>query len=58
LPGSVIQWIENNLRPEECNSERFFYDDMESQSGYCLPLIYREFDVNERGHWCDRGCHV
>ncbi|MFC1799909.1 class I SAM-dependent methyltransferase [Candidatus Eisenbacteria bacterium] len=51
----MIEWIERNLRPEKCNSERFFYDDMESQSGYCLPLIYQEFDITKRGHWCDRG---
>jgi len=25
------------------------------QSGCCLPLIYREFDIAKRGHWCDRG---
>jgi len=55
LQESLIEWIEQNLQPEECNSERFFYDEMESQSGYCLPLIYQEFDIAKRGHWCDRG---
>jgi SAM-dependent methyltransferase len=51
----VIEWIEQSLRPEKCTSDRFFYDDMESQSGCCLPMIYREFDTTRRGHWCDRG---
>jgi SAM-dependent methyltransferase len=51
----MIEWIERNLRPEKCNSEEFFYDEMESQSNYRLPLIYEEFDIAKRGHWCDRG---
>lgn len=55
MPGLLIEWIEQNLQPEKCNSEQFFYDDMESQSGHCLPLIYEEFDITRRGHWCDRG---
>jgi SAM-dependent methyltransferase len=28
---------------------------MESQSGYCLPVIYHPFDASRRGHWTDRG---
>jgi ubiquinone/menaquinone biosynthesis C-methylase UbiE len=51
----VPEWIEKELRPRECNSEEFFYDEMESQSGYCLPVIYKQFDLGERGHWRDRG---
>lgn len=51
----ILEWIDQELRPRECNSEEFFYDDMESQSGFCLPLIYTEFDLGKRGHWCDRG---
>jgi ubiquinone/menaquinone biosynthesis C-methylase UbiE len=28
---------------------------MESQSGYCLPVIYQPFDASDRAHWRDRG---
>jgi ubiquinone/menaquinone biosynthesis C-methylase UbiE len=31
------------------------YDDMESQSGHCLPIIYQPFDPSNRMHWQDRG---
>jgi SAM-dependent methyltransferase len=51
----IMTWIKNNLNPLQCNSEQFFYDEMESQSNYCLPLIYQPFDVNARPHWGDRG---
>ena len=51
----VFDWIEQKLKPKLCNSEEFFYDEMESQSDYCLPIIYQPFDVNKRSHWKDRG---
>jgi SAM-dependent methyltransferase len=51
----VIDWIEINLQPRACNSEEFFYDDMESQSDYGLPVIYQPFDAGQPGHWRDRG---
>jgi SAM-dependent methyltransferase len=28
---------------------------MDSQSGYCLPIIYQPFDTTKRTHWADRG---
>ncbi|UCC11171.1 MAG: class I SAM-dependent methyltransferase [candidate division WOR-3 bacterium] len=28
---------------------------MDSQSGYCLPVIYEPFNANDRAHWRDRG---
>lgn len=31
------------------------YDDMETQSGYSLPVIYQPFDPQRRGHWHDAG---
>jgi ubiquinone/menaquinone biosynthesis C-methylase UbiE len=52
---NVFDWIEQELAPTRCNSETFFYDEMESQSGYCLPIIYRPFDSNQRMHWRERG---
>jgi SAM-dependent methyltransferase len=51
----VFDWIERVLKPRTCNSEEFVYDDMESQSGRCLPIIYQPFDVSRRMHWTDRG---
>lgn len=51
----IIEWIESNLKPYDCHSDEFIYDDMESQSDGCLPILYRPFDINERSHWLDRG---
>jgi ubiquinone/menaquinone biosynthesis C-methylase UbiE len=51
----VFEWIETTLKPEVCTSDRFIYDDMESQSGRSLPLIYQPFDGTNRSHWRDRG---
>lgn len=50
-----VTWINETLQPKDCNSETFFYDDMESQSGYCLPVIYQPFDAANVSHWYDRG---
>jgi SAM-dependent methyltransferase len=52
---NVFDWIERELAPTRCNSEAFFYDEMESQSGYCLPVIYQPFDAGQKSHWRDRG---
>lgn len=52
---NVFDWIERELAPTRCNSETFFYDEMESQSGYCLPIIYQPFDASQKSHWRDRG---
>lgn len=51
----ILEWINKELNPESCNSDRFIYDDMESQSGYCLPIIYEPFDATKKSHWTDRG---
>lgn len=47
--------LENSFQLEECSSDLFLYDDMDSQSGYFLPYIYQPFDVDSRAHWQDRG---
>jgi len=52
---SIFEWIEGELEPRSCNSEEFIYDDIDSQSGRCLPIIYQPFDAGNRSHWCDRG---
>lgn len=51
----IFEWIEKQLKPETGNSAEFFYDEMDSQSGYSLPLIYHPFDASQRSHWQDRG---
>lgn len=51
----AIDWIKRTLAPEQCTSERFIYDDMESQSGGELPIVHRPFDTARRSHWNDRG---
>jgi SAM-dependent methyltransferase len=53
--ANVFGWIKRELAPTKCNSETFFYDEMESQSGYCLPIIYQPFDASQKSHWRDRG---
>jgi SAM-dependent methyltransferase len=51
----ILEWINKELKPEFCNSDTFIYDDMDSQSGYCLPIIYEPFDAAKKSHWRDRG---
>lgn len=51
----LIAWIQHTLQPRICDSEEFFYNEMESQSGYCLPILYQPFDAGRRAHWHDRG---
>ena len=52
---SVFDWIEERFDPQICTSEEFIYDEMESQSGFSLPIIYQPFDSREKWHWADRG---
>lgn len=51
----IFLWIEQALSPELCDSEAFIYEDMASQSGRSLPVIYTPFDPGQRAHWRDRG---
>lgn len=52
----VFRFIEQTLRPRACETAELIYDDMPSQSNEVLPVIYRPFDPDDRGHWSDRGC--
>lgn len=52
---NVFEWIEKEMQPVVCNSVEFMYDDMESQSGHCLPIIYQPFNPQNKAHWRDRG---
>ena len=51
----AVQWIKAHLAPVRCTSDKFFYDAMESQSEYGLPVIYKEFEPGKAWHWDDRG---
>jgi ubiquinone/menaquinone biosynthesis C-methylase UbiE len=51
----ILEWIKEKLKPELCNSDKFIYDDMDSQSGRALPIIYKPFDPTKKSHWRDRG---
>ncbi|HHT43438.1 MAG TPA: class I SAM-dependent methyltransferase [Firmicutes bacterium] len=52
---NLFQWIEAELAPVRTTSTALIYDDLESQSGRSLPLIYQPFDCGAPGHWADRG---
>ncbi len=56
VPGlEVFRWIEQQLTPQPCSTDVLIYDDMDSQSGYSLPIIYQPFDGTKESHWADRG---
>jgi SAM-dependent methyltransferase len=52
---SIEDWIVRELKPRACTSDTFIYDDMDSQSGRSLPVIYEPFDATRKSHWRDRG---
>lgn len=52
---SIVSWLLDHLNCRECSSAEFMYDEMDSQSGRSLPVIYREFDLGNRTHWRDEG---
>ncbi len=51
----IADWIMARLPHRQCPSTEFMYDDMASQSGCSLPVIYKELDVTRRGDWRDEG---
>jgi len=53
--NSVFNWINEKLTPKFCTTEKFIYNEMESQSDFGLPFIYKPFDATEMLHWVDRG---
>ncbi len=55
LEKDIFKWIEIELESSFCTSEEFIYNEMESQSGYSLPIIYQPFDPTKKWHWTDRG---
>ncbi|HEY3340947.1 MAG TPA: class I SAM-dependent methyltransferase [Anaerolineae bacterium] len=54
-PLNIDEWIVHELQPRACTSAEFIYDDMDSQSGRTLPIIYEPFDATRKSHWTDRG---
>ena len=53
---NAVQWILRNLPTRECTSVEFMYDEMDSQSGHSLPVIYQPLDVGRGSDWHDEGC--
>ena len=53
---SLVQWIVEQFPTRECTSVEFMYDQMDSQSGRSLPVIYRPLDVGRGSDWHDEGC--
>jgi len=50
-----VEWIEARLSLRQSDSTESLYNDMESQSGGQLPVIYQPFDGRRRGHFVDEG---
>ena len=55
MSEDVLEWVRNTIELRPCTSGELLYEHMASQSGRCLPIIYQPFDVENRGHWADRG---
>jgi SAM-dependent methyltransferase len=55
MDRSVLEWVARELSPRPSTSAELYYDHWTSQSGESLPLIYQPFDVDDQGHWADRG---
>ncbi len=51
----IFKWLRTEFKLTETTSEKFIYDDLESQSFECLPIIYKTFDIKNKEHWADRG---
>ncbi|MHC4861625.1 MAG: class I SAM-dependent methyltransferase [Planctomycetota bacterium] len=51
----ALRWLAENLDLRPVETPEFIYDDMESQSGECLPILYQPFDAGAPSHWGDRG---
>ncbi|OPA73364.1 hypothetical protein BVG16_28945 [Paenibacillus selenitireducens] len=47
------EWL--RTQPVQKTSSTLLYDDMHSQSGESLSVIYQPFDARKRGHWHDAG---
>ena len=55
-PGhDPVEWVEARIQLRQSDSAESLYDDMESQSGRQLPVIYQPFDGMRRGHFVDQG---
>ncbi len=51
----AIEWINANVELRPTTSAEALYDQMESQSGWQLPVLYVPFDAGNRSHFIDRG---
>ncbi len=56
-PAMTIEpWALEHPKLRVCTSAEFMYDEMASQSGRSLPVVYRDFDLTRREDWHDEGC--
>jgi hypothetical protein len=55
---NIEKWALEQKNHRVCTSTEFMYDEMESQSGESLPVIYRGFDLGKRADWHDEGCII
>jgi SAM-dependent methyltransferase len=53
--NDLLNWLEETADPQRYDSAAFIYEDMASQSGESLPVIYQPFTANRKAHWRDRG---
>lgn len=53
---NIEQWALQQTSHRVCTSTEFMYDEMESQSGRSLPVIYKSFDPRGTSDWNDEGC--
>lgn len=51
----IFDWLAATADPQLYDSTAFIYEDMASQSGKSLPIIYQPFDATRKAHWRDRG---
>ena len=52
---NIFDWLEATADLQLYDSTALIYEDMASQSGKSLPIIYQPFDANRKAHWRDRG---
>jgi SAM-dependent methyltransferase len=55
ISGDAVDWIVANLELRPTNAAEFWYDRMESQSGWGLPIVHQPFDGRVDGHFVARG---
>lgn len=52
---NLVAYINAQLRPRRVTSDEALYEQMASQSGYSLSIVYQPYDATKRWHWADHG---